>query len=97
VSAAGRAAADQKHLIAAIAGAAGLGLLRRFGVIYDLQLGAVTIPQEAWAAVVAFVVGRMMRSRVASHMATGAGSIAVYRMAMQSAGGSISGWDEGTA
>lgn len=89
LTAAGKAAADEKHTIAAVAASAGLGFLKRQSV--DLpkieQLGtAGTYGVAAWLA------ARMTKSRTMSHVATGMLSVAAFQLA---SGETLTGYGDG--
>lgn len=89
-SAAGRAAASEKHTIAAVAAAATLGFMQRSGVSLpriDALGTAGTYGLVSWAA------GRFMKSPVLSHIATGLMSISAYQLA---AGQTLAGDDGGS-
>jgi hypothetical protein len=90
-SAAARAAASERHTAAAVLGAAAIGWAQRSGTTlpHVASLGvAGTYGVLAWA------VGRMTRSNVAQHVATGLLAVAAYQL---TAGGgtSVSGDDAG--
>lgn len=88
--AAARAAASEKHTLAALATAAVLGFAQREG--WDLPhvkaLGrAGTYGLALWG------IGRFTRSRMAEHAATGALSIAIFQLTSEKAG-LLSGLDD---
>lgn len=82
-TAAGRAALSEKHTISAVLAAAVLGYLQRPGSTTDLPHIA-TIGVPATYGIAAWVAGRAMKSRVASHVATGLLSVAAYQYAKDS-------------
>lgn len=88
-SAAARAAMTERHTVAAVGAAAVLGIARRQGV----QLPSIPALGVAGTyGVAAWALGRMTRSRVAEHVATGLLSVAAYELA---SGSSVSGDDAG--
>jgi hypothetical protein len=90
LSAAARAAREEKHTIAAVGAAAVLGFMKREGVVLpkvDALGTAGTYGAIAWLA------GRYMKSTVMQHVATGLLSVAAAEMA---SGASVSGDDEDT-
>ena len=85
------AAGDQKHLVGALAGAAGFGLLRRYspGTIEALTIAG--LPPEVVAGIGCYVASRFSGSRSLRHAATGLLCVGAYQMA-QTIGGGTSGW-----
>lgn len=78
--AAAAAARDEAHTITALLAAAALGYARRENMLANLpQIEA--IGPEGSIALVAYALGKMTKSKIASHVATGLGAVAVNRMA----------------
>lgn len=78
------AAIEERHTLTALAAAGIAGWLRRSDAGRDLieRLPALEpLGPEGTAAIVAWAIGRWGRSRVAEHIATGLGSVAIYRIA----------------
>jgi hypothetical protein len=76
------AAQAEKHTLAAVFAAGAVGYAQRQGMLDTIPhiaaIGPIgTLGAVAWAA------GRFMRSRVASHVATGLLSVAVYKAAAE--------------
>ena len=81
-SAAAGAAREEAHTIAAVVASAALGYAERENMLDSVPhvtaLGvAGTLGVAAWAA------GRFMRSKVASHVATGLLSVAAFKLASE--------------
>lgn len=75
---AGRKALEEKHTVAAVIGAAALGLAEKEGIALP------SIPKLGMAGtygILAWVAGKWFKSRVASHVATGLLAIAAYELA----------------
>jgi hypothetical protein len=82
-AAAAYAAREEKHTIAAVVAAGAIGYAQREGMLDNIPhiqaIGPIgTLGGVAWA------LGRFMRSRVASHVATGLLSVAVFKAASES-------------
>lgn len=75
---AARSAMEQKHRIVAIAAAAGLGMAEKNGVALPKIEG---IGVAATYGLAAMVLGKMMKSRMLDHAATGLLSVAIYQLA----------------
>lgn len=90
VGRAGLAAAQaEKHTLAAVGAAALLGYMSRSGEANLPHINALGVPGTYGAAL--WAIGRMGKSRVASHMATGLLSIAAYEMVRTGAIGGSGG------
>lgn len=79
----GGAVASEKHTVAALAGAAALGLARRSGVAIPTIGG---LSPEATAGLAAWAYGRFSRNQTAQHVATGLLAVAVHQWASGGAG-----------
>jgi len=88
-SAAVQAARDESHTLAAVVAAGALGYARREGMLDNIP-SIDAIGAEGTLALVAFAAGKFMRSKMASHVATGLASVAINRMAAGDLGGGTS-------
>lgn len=96
VARAGAAAAQaEKHTLAAIGAAAALGYMSRTGEANLPHINALGVPGTYGVAL--WGIGKMMKSRTASHMATGLLSIAAYEMVRTGAIGGSGGGGAGGA
>lgn len=75
---AARSAIEEKHRIVAIGAAAGLGMAERHGVALPKIEG---IGVAATYGVAAMILGKMTKSRMLDHAATGLLSVAIYQLA----------------
>jgi len=85
------AAEEQKHLIGALLGAAGFGLLRRYSPSTVETLTIAGLPPEVVAGAACYLAAKMTGNRTLRHAATGLGCIGVYQL-VQTIGGGTSGW-----
>lgn len=72
-----QAARDERHTIAAVVSAGVLGYADREGMLESWSL-IDGIDPKVQLALAAFLVAKVTKSRTASHVATGIGSVAVY-------------------
>ena len=85
------AAAEQKHLIAAVGGAAAFGLLRRYSPGTVESLTVAGMPPELVAGLGCFLGAKFTGNRMLRHAATGLLSVAAFQLA-QTVGGGTAGW-----
>lgn len=79
-SATAKAAAEERHTLVALGAAGAAGYMRREGMLDNLpHIDAIGV--EGTYGLAAWALGRWMRSRVSSHVATGLLAIAVNRLA----------------
>ena len=96
VARAGAAAAQaEKHTLMAVGAAAALGYMSRTGEANLPHINALGVPGTY--GMVLWGVGRMTKSRTASHMATGLLAIAAYEMVRTGAIGGSGGAPGGAA
>lgn len=76
-SAAGRAALEEKHTIAAILSALALGYAEKEGVEIPSIAG---LGKAGTAGTAAFIVAKVSKSRTARHVATGLLCVAAYQL-----------------
>lgn len=76
-SAAGRAAMDEKHTVAAVVSALALGYAENAGVDIPSIPGLGT---AGTAGLAAFILAKMTKSKTARHVATGLLSVAAYEL-----------------
>ena len=82
-SAAARAAADEKHTLAAVGAAGLLGYLDKNGHLDQLTLVEGVDPKSQLALIL-WAAGKVTKNKIVQHVATGVASVAIYSMVKES-------------
>lgn len=86
MTAAAKAAYDQKHTVTALAAAGAAGYLDGQGSLASIP-DPMGIGAMGMLAIGAFAGAKLMKNKTLDHVATGLGSIAVFQLAKGAAGG----------